>query len=147
MLATPHNSHFSLQHYLCNSDNVPSYHTRQFSSLSTVPLDGPSTPCYSPGGEQPIHRRTIYGKTACSFPISTNSVYWSIGGQGDAIGVCTDTNSIIPVKSWLASTVPTGQSKHLVLQVLVNNSYIRRLSPHSDRTRHCRNEMARDSLA
>jgi len=34
---------FRRQLFLCNS--VPSNHTRQFLSLSTVPLDSPSTPC------------------------------------------------------------------------------------------------------
>ena len=139
---------FSRQQFLCNSDNVPSNHTRQFLCLSTVPLDSPSTPCTTspagdqpvhrrtasrynclhlpistrgsdwcvhrptqsyqssrlhssnwtvqapcatgPGGEQPIHRRTIYRKTACSFPISTNSVYWSRGDKGMRL-VCAQT--------------------------------------------------------
>jgi hypothetical protein len=53
-------------------------------------------------GEQPL------GTTACTF----------LSPQGGAIGVCTGQ---LNHTSQVASTVPTGQSKHLVLQVLVNN--------------------------
>ena len=82
---------FSRQHFLCNSDNVPLNHTRQFLSLSTVPLDSPSTPCAIVLGEnsQYIERQST-GRLPAPF-LSPQTLSTGPGGDKGKRLVCAQT--------------------------------------------------------